>query len=80
MLNTTEKMTAKRQKFVELAEKRTKNAIRAIRIIGKLGNRHAYEYSETDVKKIASALAREIEAMRGRMAHTGGSDVVDFEL
>jgi hypothetical protein len=70
----------KREKFVELAEKRTRNAIRAIRIISKLGNRNAYEYSETDVKKIASALTREIDALKARMSHTGGKDVVEFQL
>ena len=35
----------KREKFVELAESRTRNAIRAIRIIAKLGNKNAYDYS-----------------------------------
>jgi ribosomal protein L7/L12 len=71
---------AKREKFVKLAEKRTRNAIKAIRIIGKLGNKNAYDYSEADVKKIASALTKEIEAMRARMSHTGAKDVVEFEL
>jgi hypothetical protein len=54
----------KREKFVELAEARTKNAIKAIRIIGKLGNKNAYDFNEADVKKIASALNREVDAMR----------------
>lgn len=71
---------AKRRKFIELAQKRTRNAIRAIRIIGKLGNKNAYDYSEADVKKIASALSKEVEAMRARMSHSGGKDVVEFEL
>ena len=70
----------KRGKFVELAQARTRNAIRAIRIIGKLGNKNAYDYSLEDVKKIASALNKEIEAMKARMSHTGGKDIVDFEL
>ena len=88
MLDNTESKPArkiagklsKREKFVELAEKRTKNAIRAIRIVAKLGNRNAYDYTDADVKKIASALSREIDAMKARMSHTGGKDVVDFEL
>jgi hypothetical protein len=70
----------KRAKFVELAEKRTKNAIKAIRILAKLGNRHAYEYTEADVRKIASALSKEIEAMKARMSQSGANDPVDFEL
>ena len=45
--------TPRREKFVKIAEKRTANAIKAIRIIGKLGNPSAYEYDENDVKKIS---------------------------
>jgi len=71
---------SKRQKFVELAERRTRTAIKAIRVIAKLGNRSAYEYDEADVKKIASALSKEIEALRARMLSTGTKDVVDFRL
>lgn len=70
----------KRDKFVELAEKRTRNALRAIRIIGKLGNKNAYEYTEGDVKKIVSALNREVEAMKNRMSASGGKENIDFSL
>lgn len=70
----------KRQKFVKLAEKRTVNAIRAIRIIGKLGNPNAYEYDESDVKKIVKALTDEVEAMKTRMKSTKQSDDVAFKL
>ncbi len=70
----------KRKKFVVLAENRTRNAIKAIRTIAKLGNRNAYDYDEADVKKIASALTREVEALRTRMSSTGGKEQVDFTL
>ncbi|WIM10146.1 hypothetical protein [Enhydrobacter sp.] len=70
----------RREKFVELAEKRTSNAIKAIRVIAKLGNKNAYEYSEADVKRIASALSKEIEAMKARMMSVGGKEVIDFKL
>ena len=70
----------KRPKFVQLAEKRTRNAIKAIRVIAKLGNKNAYEYSEVDVKKIAGALNREVEALRARMSSSGGKETVDFKL
>lgn len=48
--------TIKRENFVRLAEGRTKVALDAIRKLGNLSNRHAYEFSEADVKKIARAL------------------------
>jgi len=70
----------KREKFVELAESRTKNAIKAIRVIAKLGNKNAYQYDDSDVRKIANALNREIEALKTRMSSSGGKDVVDFKL
>ena len=70
----------KRQKFIKLAEKRTINAIKAIRIIGKLGNPNAYEYDDNDVRKIAKVLNDEIEAMRTRMKNTKPSDDVAFRL
>jgi ribosomal protein L7/L12 len=79
-LATTKSPTAKREKFVELAQKRTVNAIKAIRVIGKLGNKSAYEFTEVDVKKIVGALSREIEALKARMTSTGGKETVDFKL
>jgi len=70
----------KREKFVELAENRTRNAIKAIRVIGKLGNKNAYEYDESDVQKIARALNKEIDALKARMSHSGSRDAVEFSL
>lgn len=70
----------KREKFVELAENRTKNAIKAIRVIGKLGNKNAYEFTEADVNKIARALIREVEQMKARMSSTDNKEAVDFAL
>jgi hypothetical protein len=71
---------AKRQKFVELAESRTVNAIKAIRIIGKLGNKNAYQFDDSDVQKIIRALNKELEALKSRMSSTGGKESVDFKL
>jgi hypothetical protein len=70
----------KRDKFVKLAENRTKNAIKAIRTIAKLGNKSAYQFDDSDVQKIVRALSKEIEALRARMSSSGGRDAVDFQL
>ncbi|MER9776593.1 hypothetical protein [Mesorhizobium sp. M0220] len=72
--------SAKRIKFVELAENRTKNAIKMIKVIAKLANKNAYEYTEADVKKIVKALTKEVDALEARMMSTGGKDEVDFKL
>ena len=73
-------VTEKREKFVELAENRTVNAIKAIRVIGKLGNKNAYLFDENDVNKIIKALNKEVEALKARMSTTGGKEAVDFKL
>jgi hypothetical protein len=70
----------KRRKFIELAESRTVNAIRAIRVIGKLSNKSAYEYDDTDVKKIVVALSKEVDALKGRLTQKSGKGEVDFKL
>lgn len=72
--------SSKRDKFVELAQSRTVNAIKAIRVIGKLGNKNAYEFDDSDVNKIVKALNREIDALKARMTSTGGKESVDFKL
>jgi hypothetical protein len=70
----------RRAKFVELAESRTVNAIRAIRVIGKLGNKSAYEYDDADVRKIIGALTKEVDALRARMSAKNGKNEVKFKL
>lgn len=70
----------KRNKFVRLAEKRTSNAIRSIRVIGKLGNPAAYSYDESDIRKITAALVREIDELKSRMMRKSGKITVEFKL
>jgi ribosomal protein L7/L12 len=70
----------KREKFVRLAENRTRNAIKAIRVIGKLGNKNAYQFDDSDVQKIFRALSKELDALKARMSSTGGKESVDFKL
>ncbi len=70
----------KRAKFVALAESRTVNAIRAIRVIGKLGNKSHYEYGDADVRKIVLALTREIDGLKSRLSDRGGRNEIEFKL
>ena len=70
----------KREKFIQLAESRTINAIRAIRVIGKLGNKSHYQYDESDVKKIVNALNKEVDALKARLTEQGGRVTVEFKL
>lgn len=68
--------SVKRENFVRLAEGRTKVALDAIRKLGNLSNRHAYEFSETDVKKITKALREatsELEKRFGKSIDSANS-------
>ena len=70
----------KREKFVKLAESRTVNAISAIRVIGKLGNKSHYDYTEADVKKIINVLSKEVDALKARLGDQSGKATVEFKL
>lgn len=59
-------MADKRQRFVELAEKRVNRTIDDIRLIGNLSNRHNYTYSEEDARKIVAALEAELRLLKKR--------------
>ncbi|EZP68021.1 hypothetical protein BV97_05662 [Novosphingobium resinovorum] len=71
---------SKREKFVTLAENRTANAIRAIRVIGNLSNRSHYEFTDGDIRKIASALSSEVDALKRRFVERTGKAAVEFKL
>ena len=73
-------MRNKRQKFVELAEKRVAKAMNDIRLIGNLSNRSAYSFAEDDIKKIFRALQREIDVARARFGGSGSGSEGDFRL
>ena len=70
----------KRDKFVRLAEARVSKAMQAIRLVGNLNNRSAYDYSEDDLKKIVKALTSEVDAMVARFRQTEGRSRPEFKL
>ena len=50
----------KRKNFVRLAENRVNKAISSLKLISNLSNRSLYDYNSEDIKKIISALNKEI--------------------
>ena len=70
----------RREKFVRLAESRTAKAMKAIRVIGNLGNKSQYEYDERDVKKIIAALHAEVDQLRNRLSESDRKKAVEFKL
>lgn len=73
-------MSAKREKFIRLAEGRVTRAIDAIRVIGNLSNTSNYEYTEEDTKKIIAVLQSEINDLKGQFAPKGKKVSVSFKL
>ena len=65
-------MSEKRAKFVELAEARVNRALKDLQLIGNLSNRSAYEFGDTDIRKIFSALQKGLDTAKARF---GGGEV-----
>jgi len=64
-------------KFVELAERRVKNALNALRLIKNLANKSNYTYTDRDAAKISRTLLREVQSVREafRSGNKKSSDV-----
>lgn len=73
-------MSEKRENFVRLAEGRTRIALDAIRKIGNLSNRRAYEFDDQDVKKIIKALRDASSELEKKFGAPNVSDKDDFKL
>ncbi len=54
----------KRDAFKRLATKRTTAVIERIRVLSNCSNPYAYEYTDEDVKRIFTAIERELKAAR----------------
>lgn len=54
------------ERFKRLAEKRTNNVIRNIRILANCSNRSSYEYTKSEVDKIFNAMSTELRVARSK--------------
>jgi hypothetical protein len=74
-------MTKEREdKFVELAEKRVKNALNALRLIKNLANKSNYKYEDRDGVKITRVLMQEVQSVREAFRSGGRNLSDDFKL
>ena len=62
--------TAKRVKFIELAEKRVANALKQISLIENLSRKSSYEYGTVDVKKIFDTLEAKIHSAKNKFENS----------
>ena len=75
------KMTnKKREKFLELANKRMTNALHQIELVGNLSNRSAYEYDKKDAAKILKALEEAVADVKRRFNSPSGKQRPTFDL
>ena len=56
----------KRDAFLRLAEARTNAVLERVRVLGNCANPYAYEYTDDDVRKIFSAIERELKTSRSK--------------
>lgn len=70
----------KRQKFRELAEKRTNRALESINRIGNLSNRQLYEWEDAEVRKVMKALKEAVSEVENRFASPKGKSDAKFKL
>jgi hypothetical protein len=73
-------LSAKHQKFRDLAESRTNKALDAIGRIGNLSNRSIYEWDEAEVRKVVKALKDAVSEVEARFASPKGKASAKFKL
>lgn len=73
-------MRDKRQKFVDLAEKRVNNALKQIELIGNLANRSNYDYEESDYQKIFRVIDSEVREMKRNFTESSTVSKKKFSL
>jgi hypothetical protein len=70
----------RRESFVRLAEGRTQSALDAIRKLGNLSNKRAYEFTDSDIRKISKALKDAIADIERRFGSSSDSTDNSFKL
>lgn len=59
-------MESKRERFVRIAESRTNRILDQLKLLGNCANKHNYDYTDEDVRKIFSAIEKEVKAAKGK--------------
>ena len=70
----------KRIKFEDIAERRVKEALHKISLLGNLSNPNNYDYTEDHVKQIFSAIKKEVRKVEMQFISKGKSEVVEFKF
>ena len=71
------KQRDKRERFLKIAERRTRAVLKRLQVLGNCSNRHAYEFSDEDVQKIFDTIERQVALQRAKFEQRKD---VDFKL
>lgn len=72
-------METKRARFIRIVEARTNKIIDMLHLLGNCANKSNYDYSESDVQKIFSALEKELKITKSKF-DSCNSDNEKFKL
>lgn len=70
----------KRQRFVRVASRRTREAILRLRRLSMCANRGSYEYTAADVDKILAAIGTQVVELGTRFKSTNQNEQIGFGL
>ena len=59
-------MESKKEKFKRLADYRTNEILKKIKVLGNCSNKSAYEYTEEDINKIFSAIDKKTRETKAK--------------
>lgn len=76
--NDTTGEDERRARFLRVAERRTREILHKLRLLGNCSNKSAYFYTEEEVELIFSTLQEQLDAARARFEP--GKREVDFRL
>ncbi|MDD3065857.1 MAG: hypothetical protein PHT24_06340 [Endomicrobiaceae bacterium] len=64
----------KRERFKRLAEYRTNEILKRLKVLGNCANRSAYDYTEEDINKIFSAIEKRAKEIKSKFIFPKGRD------
>jgi len=70
----------KREKFLRLATRRTKEVLSRLRILGNCANRQLYDYNEMDIEKIISVIDKQWKDVKAKFTSLKEKREKEFRL
>jgi len=72
--------TARRQRFLRVATRRTKQVLQDLQRLARCANRSGYDYNPNDTAKIFDAIDKQLETVRAQFRSPKERKEVEFKL